>query len=81
MAWTLCSEKIPQGSEIVLVTVPEYVDEDGIEYCAGVCCAYVIETAASGVMWFRSDGVTYGELGRLRPNPVAWMPKPEPYIG
>ena len=80
MGWIPCSEKNgPDQQEIVLVTVPEHVDEDGQEYCAGVVCAYTIRTAASGTMWFRSDGGTIGELGRLKPDPIAWMPLPKPY--
>ena len=78
--WIPCSIKNgPDEQRIVLVTVPPYVDEYGEEYVAGVCCAYTIRTPASGTMWFRSDGSMVGELGRLIPDPIAWMPLPEPF--
>jgi len=80
MEWIPCSVKNgPDKQEIVLVTVPEHTDEDGVEYVAGVICAYPIWTPKRGTMWFRSDGATFGELGRLIPNPIAWMPLPNPY--
>ena len=80
MSWIPCSEKNgPDKQEIVLVTVPAYNDENGTAYYPGVVCAYTITTANSGTMWFRSDGVTFGELGRLKPDPIAWMPLPKPY--
>ena len=78
--WIPCSIKNgPDEQRIVLVTVPPYVDKHGEEHVAGVCCAYTIRTPASGTMWFRSDGSTLGELGRLIPDPIAWMPLPEPF--
>lgn len=78
--WIPCSKQNgPERQEIVLVTVPPHMDEDGNEYVAGVVCAYAIRTPASGTMWYRSDGCTIGELGRLIPDPVAWMPMPRPY--
>lgn len=79
--WIPCSIKAcPDKQEIVLVTVPPYTDEFGCEYVSGVVCAYPIWTPNSGTMWCRSDGSTIGELGRLIPDPVAWMPLPKPYI-
>lgn len=78
--WIPCSEKpCPDKQEIVLVTVPPHTDEYGEEYVAGVVCAYTIRTPKSGIMWYRSDGATIGELGRLIPEPIAWMPLPKPY--
>ena len=80
MEWIPCSEKNgPDRQEIVLVTVPAHIDEDGVEHYPGVVCAYTITTANSGTMWFKSDGVTYGLFGRLKPDPIAWMPLPKPY--
>ena len=78
--WIPCSEKEkPQGQDIVLVTVPECIDDKGERHFKSVVCAYTITTANSGTMWFRSDGDTYGCLGRLEQKPIAWMPLPKPY--
>ena len=78
--WIPCSVKNgPDRQEIVLVTVPAHTDSAGNEHVAGVCCAYTIWTPKSGTMWFRSDGVTLGDLGMLIPDPIAWMPLPEPF--
>ena len=80
MRWIPCSEKNgPSRQAIVLVTVPAHTDEEGVEHDPAVVCAYTIRTPASGTMWFRSDGDTFGCLGRLEPDPIAWMPLPDPY--
>lgn len=78
--WVPCSEwNGPEKQEIVLVTVPAHVGKDGEVYDDAVCCAYPIHLPKTGTMWMRSDGNAYGELGQLEPDPVAWMPLPEPY--
>ena len=78
--WIPCSKKNgPDTQEIVLVTLPEYTDEYGVEYCRGVVCAYTITTPSSGTIWCKSDGVTFGTFGILKSDPIAWMPLPKPY--
>ena len=69
----------PKDCEIVLASVPPHTDKNGNEFIHGVVCAYTITTPNSGTIWFRSDGCMIGELGRLEPEPVAWMPLPKPY--
>lgn len=78
--WIPCSERNgPEKQEIVLVSMPGHVDDNGEEYVPSVRCAYTITTPVSGTMWFGSDGVTFGLEGRLPVEPVAWMPLPKLY--
>ena len=72
-------ETMPKAGEIVLVTLPEHVGEDGEKYYSGVISAYYIDLGDG--WWFRSDGVKCGELVGCGATPIAWMPKPKPWKG
>ena len=72
-------ETMPKAGEIVLVTLPEHVGENGEKYYSGVISAYYIDLGDG--WWFRSDGVNCGELGGCGATPIAWMPKPKPWKG
>ena len=76
--WILCTDQLPRGSEIVLVTLPEYVDFEGDVHNRGVTFAHYVDSCSGG-RWFRSDGVTFGELGLCPVTPIAWMHAPKPY--
>ena len=76
--WINVSDRLPVESKMVLISYPAYTDDSGEEYVEGVGCGYLI-TTVNGKYWFRSDGTTFGELGMVPVEPVAWMPMPEPY--
>ena len=78
--WIPCSERLPLGSKIVLLTIPAHVDAEGEHYSQGIICGHYI----GGIFddWGISDGTTVG-YGLVRTkygvNPTAWMPLPSIY--
>ena len=78
--WIPVSERLPKGSDIVLLSLPPHIDPDGEECSASVICGHYI--GGKNKEWGLSDGNTYG-YGivsiRKGTNPIAWMPKPKPY--
>jgi len=78
--WIPVSERLPKGSEIVLLSLPPHTDPDGEECSASVICGHYI--GGENAEWGLSDGDTFG-YGivsiRKGTNPIAWMPLPEPY--
>jgi len=78
--WIPVSERLPKGSDIVLLSLPPHIDPDGEECSASVICGHYI--GGKDKEWGLSDGDTYG-YGivsiRKGTNPIAWMPLPEPY--
>lgn len=78
--WIPVSERLPKGSDIVLLSLPPHIDPDGEECSASVICGHYI--GGKDKEWGLSDGDTYG-YGivsiRKGTNPIAWMPKPKPY--
>ena len=80
--WVPCSERLPEGPEIVLLTLPEHTDRDGNEYFSEVICGHYI--GGKDHEWGISDGHTFGfglVSARYSTNPIAWMPKPKPWKG
>jgi hypothetical protein len=79
--WRRYPEEKPEGQEIVLATMPAYIDRNGDKHLyGGVICAYHTDSYRGG-WWGRSDGVTYGALGMCNADPVAWRPLPEGFHG
>jgi len=78
--WIPVSERLPKGSDIVLLSLPPHIDPDGEECSASVICGHYIGGRNAG--WGLSDGDTFGYglvSVKKGTNPVAWMPLPEPY--
>ena len=78
--WIPVSERLPNGNEIVLLTIPEHTDDYGQEFCAGVICGHYI--GGKDCEWGISDGsmVGYGLVSKkYGVEPIAWFKKPEPY--
>lgn len=78
--WIPVSERLPKGSDIVLLSLPPHIDPDGEECSASVICGHYI--GGRNAEWGLSDGDTFGYglvSVRKGTNPVAWMPLPEPY--
>jgi len=78
--WIPVSERLPKGSDIVLLSLPPHIDPDGEECSASVVCGHYI--GGRNAEWGLSDGDTFGYglvSVRKGTNPVAWMPLPEPY--
>ena len=80
--WISVSERLPEGSDIVLLSLPPHIDPDGEECSASVICGHYI--GGRNAEWGLSDGNTFGYglvSVRKGTNPVAWMPLPEPFEG
>ena len=78
--WILVSERLPVGSEIVLLTIPEHTDSYGEHYYDGVVCGHYV--GGKNEEWGISDGSTfgYGLLSKVyEAEPIAWSPMPKPY--
>lgn len=78
--WISCDERLPEGSQIVLLSLPKYIDDYGQEFYASVICGHYI--GGKDCEWGISDGsrVGYGLVSaRYGVSPIAWMPLPAPY--
>ena len=78
--WIPITERLPKGSDIVLLSLPSHIDPDGEECSASVIFGYYI--GGRSAEWGLSDGDTFGYgivSVRKGTNPIAWMPRPEPY--
>lgn len=78
--WIPITERLPKGSDIVLLSLPPHIDPDGEECSASVICGHYI--GGRSAEWGLSDGDTFGYgivSVRKGINPIAWMPRPEPY--
>lgn len=73
--WIPTRVNMPKEGQFVLVVTPEYTDGEGNEYTEGVQCAYWL--FPQDPTWFSSDGVTYGNGGRIV-NPTHWIELPIP---
>lgn len=79
--WIPITERLPKGSDIVLLSLPPHIDPDGEECSASVICGHYI--GGRSAEWGLSDGDTFGYgivSVRKGTNPIAWMPLPQPYI-
>lgn len=79
-SWVPCSERLPVGSEIVLLTIPEHTDSYGEYHHSSVVCGHYVGGKNEG--WGISDGSTfgYGLLSKVyEAEPIAWSPMPKPY--
>ena len=78
--WIPVSERLPKGSDIVLLSLPPHIIPVGEECSASVICGHYI--GGINKEWGLSDGDTFG-YGivsiRKGTNPIAWMPLPAPY--
>ena len=73
--WIPCSERLPENSNVVLCSIPA----DG-EYVERIAFCYYQSFGNLG--WRKSDWLqNIGKYGAMRPEPVAWMPLPQPYKG
>lgn len=80
--WIPVSERLPKGSDIVLLSLPPHIDPDGEECSASVICGHYI--GGKDKEWGLSDGDTFGYgivSVRKGTNPIAWMPLPQSYQG
>lgn len=78
--WIPCGERLPIGSDVVLLSLPPSIDANGDELVGGVICGHYI--GGKSELWGISDGSTFGYgLVSIRygTNPTHWMPMPEPY--
>lgn len=78
--WIPCSERLPIGSDIVLLSLPPSIDMNGDELVGGVICGHYI--SGKNENWGISDGSTFGYglvSTRYGTNPTHWMPLPKPY--
>ena len=78
--WIPCSERLPIGSDVVLLSLPSSIDANGDELVEGVICGHYI--GGKNEFWGISDGSTFGYglvSTRYGTNPTHWMPLPEPY--
>ena len=78
--WIPCRERLPIGSDIVLLSLPPSIDMNGDELVGGVICGHYI--SGKNENWGISDGSTFGYglvSARYGTNPTHWMPLPEPY--
>ena len=78
--WIPCSERLPIGSDVVLLSLPPSIDANGDELVEGVICGHYI--GGKNELWGISDGSTFGYglvSTRYGTNPTHWMPLPEPY--
>ena len=79
--WIPCTpETMPRGSQIVLLTLPERIDDYGQEFCSSIICGHYI--GGKDCEWGISDGsmIGYGLVSaRYGVSPIAYMPLPTPY--
>ena len=78
--WIPCSERLPIGSDVVLLSLPPSIDANGDELVGGVICGHYI--GGENEMWGISDGTSFGYgivSAKYGTNPTHWMPLPEPY--
>lgn len=78
--WIPVSERLPKGSDIVLLSLPPHIDPDGEKCSASVICGHYI--GGKDKEWGLSDGDTFGYglvSVKKGTNPIAWMPLPNPY--
>lgn len=73
-------ERLPKGSDIVLLSLPPHINPNGEDCFASVICGHYI--GGKDKEWGLSDGDTFGYglvSVKKGTNPLAWMPSPKPY--
>lgn len=71
--WIPVTERLPEGDTVVLCSIPA---SDG--YIERIAFGYYMRFGNLG--WRMSDWLqNHGAYGAMQPEPIAWMPLPEPF--